>query len=280
MTMLRNRDLWPLYFLPIGAYLAFFFFYPLASGLLISVYPQGSNSWSLANYQRFFSDPKMIRILRFTALDYGIVTTLLSLLVAIPIAYKLRRPFRGISIIRSLTTLPMAYGGVIACSVLFIYLSGSGLFNLFLLRLGLVERPLRLMGNYIGLVISSMYTQVPFLFLFLLSAMVNINPSLEEAAKTLGATDWQVFRRVIFPLILPAVLTAGTLGYITNYGAFVNALICGDPAYRTRTIMIEAYHHAFQKFDWSMGIAITMIAGFVEMIFIFLYLRLQRRFVG
>jgi len=276
---MRLKTVWPLYFFPIGLFLAAFFFFPILSGFIISFHPKGSDTLSMANYVRFFSDPKLLRILRFTAMDYGIVATLLSLLVAIPITYLLRRPFSGISIIRSLVTLPMAYSGVIACSVIFIFFSGSGLFNRFLNQAGLIERPVRMMSNYTGLIIASVYQQVPFLFLFLLSAMVGIPPSLEEVAKTLGATEWQVFRRVILPLVLPAMLTAGVLGYISNYGAFVTALICGDPAYRTRTLLIEAYAQAFQRADWSLGITIALIGGMVEGVFILLYLRLQRRLV-
>ena len=277
MALIRNRDYWFLYLAPIAAFLALFFLYPFINGIIVSLHPQDAEGWSIANYVRFFSDPKMLRILRFTAIDLGIPATAISLLLAIGITYKLRKPFFGSTFLRSTITLPLAYSGVIAVSVIFIFFSGAGLFNRFLVALGLIDRPLRLMGNYWGVLIASVYQQIPFLFLFLISAMVAIPPTLEEAAKTLGATEWQVFRRVILPLIMPAIVTAGVLGYITNYGAFVTALIPGDPAFRTRTILIEAYYQAFQKGDWSMAITVSLIAAAVEMIFIFLYLRLQRR---
>ena len=136
------------------------------------------------------------------------------------------------------------------------------------------------MGNYTGVVLASIYQQVPILFLFILAALSGIDPVLEEAAKTLGASEWQVFRRVTFPLALPAITTAGILGYITNYACYVTALIAGDPAYRTRTLMIEAYEQAYRHFDWSMATTVTMIAAAFGTALAFLYLRFQRRFMG
>ena len=107
--------------------------------------------------------------------------------------------------------------------------------------------------------------------------MGGINPSLEEAAASLGATRWQIFKRIIFPLILPAILIAGILGYVSNYGCYVTALITGDPAYRTRTVMIEAYEQAYIKFNYPMAATVTVISAIVALIFMYFYLRLQRR---
>lgn len=274
---MRIKTTWPLYLLPVGLFLGFFFFYPVIRGIAASFRPEGVVGWSLANYRRFFSDPRMLRILRFTALDLGVVATSLSILIAVPIAYRLRRYFRGVTIFRTLVTLPLAYSGVIAVSLVYFAFTGAGLLSLTLRRIGIIEHPLHLMGGYTGVIIASIYQQVPFVFLFILAAMAGVNPTLEEAAKTLGASKWQVFRRVILPLTLPAIMMAAILGYITNYGAFVTAIIPGDPAFATRTVLIEAWHQAFRRWDWSMSVTITTIAGAVAMVFVYIFLLLQRK---
>lgn len=268
---------WILYLLPISLYLVSFFFYPIINAIVLSLHPKDVVGLSLANYRRFFTNLKMLRALRFTALDLGIVATALSLLVVIPITYRLRRPFRGVTIFRTITTLPLSYAGIIACSTLVVFLGSSGLPNLILMRWGVAESPVQLVYNYTGVIIASIFQQVPILFLFLLASMAGINPSLEEAAKTLGADEWQVFKRVILPLTLPAILMATLLGYISNFSCFVTALICGDPAVSTRTILIEAWSQAYEHWDWPMSTTITIIAGTAEAIFIILYLKLQKK---
>lgn len=268
---------WILYLLPIGLYLVSFFFYPIINAIVLSLHPKDVVGLSLANYRRFFTNLKMLRALRFTALDLGIVATALSLLVVIPITYRLRRPFRGVTIFRTISTLPLSYAGIIACSTLVVFLGSSGLPNLILMRWGVAESPVQLVYNYTGVIIASIFQQVPILFLFLLASMAGINPSLEEAAKTLGADEWQVFKRVILPLTLPAILMATLLGYISNFSCFVTALICGDPAVSTRTILIEAWSQAYEHWDWPMSTTITIIAGTAEAIFIILYLKLQKK---
>ena len=271
------RGAWPLYLFPVGVFFLLFFLYPMIDGLLGSLRPLGVEGLSLANYVRFFSDPRMLRVLRFTVFDLGVVVTSLSLLIAIPLAYKLRKRFRGVSVFRALVSFPMGYSGIIAVSIVFFAFSGWGLLNLSLMRLGLIDRPLELVGNFTGVVLASIYQQVPVLFLFILAALAGIEPSLEEAAKTLGASEWQVFRRVVFPLALPAISTAAILGYVLNYGAFVTAIIPGEPVRLTRTLMIEAHDQAFRWFDWPMALTVTMVAAGFGLILVFTYLQLQRR---
>jgi len=266
-----------LYLLPIGIFFGCLFMYPMIEGFLLSLHPEGAGGLSFANYVRFFSDPRMLRTLRFTAFDMGVVVTTISLFITIPLAYKLRRKFRGVVLLRTLVSAPLGYSGIIAVSIVYLAFSGWGLFNLFLMRAGIIVRPLDLVGNYTGVVLASIYQQVPILFLFILAALASIDPTLEEAAKTLGASEWQVFKRIIFPLALPAVTTAGILGYITNYSCYVTALIAGDPAYRTRTLMIEAYEQAYRRFDWSMATTVTTISAAIGLLIFFVYLRLQQR---
>ena len=270
---------WLLYLLPFMLFLAIFFIYPLISGILTSLQPEGVVGFSLANYYKFFTDKRLLRSLTFTAFDLGMVATCLSLLLAIPITYKLRRPFRGITTFRTIITLPLSYGGMIACSLIVFNLGPAGLPNLFLLKYGIIAEPFSLMHSYTGLIIASVFQQIPFIFLFLLSAMMGIDPSVEEAAKTLGASSWQVFRRIILPLVFPSIIVVGLLGYITNYGCFVTALICGEPSVATRTVAIEAWTQAYRYYNWSMAITVSLVAALVEMVFIILFLKLQKKLI-
>ena len=205
-------------------------------------------SFGFDNYIWFFSETRNLQILRFTALDLGVVVTLISVVLGIALTYRLRKPGFGVNTLRAIVAMPMAYAGLIAVTLIFIFFSSSGLLSKSLIGLGLIEEPIRMMGNYTGLVIASVYQQSPFIFLFLLSAMVAIPETVEEAAKTLGASPGVIFRWVIVPLILPAILTVAILGYIQNYGAFVTALIAGDPV-QTKPVLVHAYDIYIREAD-------------------------------
>ena len=223
------------------------------------------------NYRWFFSEWRNIEVLRFTAIDLGLVVTALSVLLGLALTYTLRKPGFGVSTLRAIVAMPMAYAGLIAVTLIYIFFSSSGLLSKTLIGLGLIEDPIRMMGNYTGLVIASIYQQAPFIFLFLMSAMVAIPQTLEEAAKSLGASPRQVFAKVIVPLILPAILTVAILGYIQNYGAFVTALIAGDPI-NSRPVLVHAYDISQREADLPRAATVAYIAGLFEMIFISAYL--------
>lgn len=228
------------------------------------------------NYRWFFSETRNLQILRFTALELGVVVTFLSLVLGIALTYQLRKPGFGINTLRAIVAMPMAYAGLIAVTLIFIFFSSSGLLSKVLIGVGIIDEPIRMMGNYVGLIIASVYQQSPFIFLFLLSAMVAIPETVEEAAKTLGASPWSIFYLVIVPLILPAILTVAILGYIQNYGAFVTALIAGDPV-QTKPVLVHAYDIYTRESDLPRAATVAYIAGAFEMIFISMYLYLLGR---
>jgi len=228
------------------------------------------------NYTWFFSEARNLQILKFTAIDLGIVVTTLSVLLGLALTYQLRKPGWGVNTLRAIVAMPMAYAGLIAVTLIYIFFSSSGLLSKSLIGLGLIEEPIRMMGNYIGLVIASVYQQAPFIFLFLLSAMVGIPDTVEEAARTLGANSWKIFIMVIVPLILPAILTVAILGYIQNYGAFVTALIAGDPV-QTKPVLVHAYDIYTREANLPRAATVAYIAGAFEMIFISIYLYLLAR---
>lgn len=233
-------------------------------------------SFGWDNYIWFFSEARNLQILKFTAIDLGLVVTFLSVVLGLALTYRLRKPGPGVNTLRAIVAMPMAYAGLIAVTLIYIFFSSSGLLSKTLVGVGLIDEPIRMMGKYVGLVIASVYQQAPFIFLFLLSAMVAIPETVEEAARTLGANSWKIFVMVIIPLILPAILTVAILGYIQNYGAFVTALIAGDPV-QTKPVLVNAYDIYIHEAHLPRAATVAYIAGAFEMIFISLYLYLLAR---
>jgi putative spermidine/putrescine transport system permease protein len=128
-----------------------------------------------------------------------------------------------------------------------------------------VAEPLELTHNYLGVVLSLFMQQFPFCFLMLLGYISGIDPSLEGSARTLGATPWIVFRRVMLPLIAPGLAIAFALVFVMSFAVFPSALMLGQPSGSTRSIAIAAYQQAFEQYDMSYASAIAVIMGLCQL---------------
>ena len=262
---------------PSVAYLLAMFVFPFAYGVLLSLRPKGGGV-SLANYVAFFLDPWQARTIWVTA-SIAVPNTLLTVLLALIVAYAMRG---GIWLERTITTmlvLPIALGTVLVAEGINGFYGPRGWLTQVLLALGLAE-PTRLTHNYTGVMLALFVQHFPFCFLMLLGYISGIDPALEASARVLGAGPWAVFRRVMWPLIAPGVAIAGALVFVMNFGVFPSAVLVGQPAGATRTIAIAAYQEAFEHYDMSMASAIAVVMGVCQLAGLAVILFLRRRMAG
>jgi putative spermidine/putrescine transport system permease protein len=249
------------------------FAYPFAYGLGLSFDPQ-EGSGPFANYDRFFSD-SFQRDTIWTTLRLALPATLINVLASVPIAVALRRRAHGRRLLTTLLVVPVSLGTVLVAEGLLRYLGPKGWFNRVLTELGIVDEPVRLTHNSTGVLLSLVITGFPFSFLLILAYVSGIDPRLEQAAATLGAGPWQRFRRVLLPLLAPGLATTFVLAFVLAFAVFPSAVLVGEPSSGTRVISIAAYQAALERYDFSMGSAIAMIMGVVELAVIALVLLLR-----
>jgi len=263
--------------LPSVAYLLVMFVFPFAYGVLLSLAP-GARGLSLANYHAFFLDPWQARTIWVTA-SIAVPNTVVTVLLALIVAYSMRRGIRGERTITAALVLPIALGTVLVAEGINGFYGPKGWLNQALVGLGVPELP-RLTHNYTGVMIALFVQHFPFCFLMLLGYISGIDPALEASARVLGAGAWAVFRRVMWPLIAPGVAIAGALVFVMNFGVFPSAVLVGQPAGATRTIAIAAYQQAFEHSDMSMASAIAVVMGGCQLAGLALILVLRRRMAG
>jgi putative spermidine/putrescine transport system permease protein len=196
---------------------------------------------------------------------------------SVPIAYRLRGRFRGKRLLTVILVLPVTLGTVLVADELLRYLGKQGWFNRVLLDLGIIDRPVRLIYNYWGVLFSLIITGFPFAFLLVLAYVSGIDPTLERAAATLGASPRQRVRRVTLPLFAPGLATTFVLAFVLAFSVFPSANLVGEPADQTRVMAITAYQAAFEKYDYSMAAAIAVLMGVFELLVISLVLAWRGR---
>jgi len=264
----------PALMLPAAVYLLVMFVYPFAYGVVLSLQSK-SGGLSLANYLAFFLDPWQARTIWVTA-SIAVPNTVLTVLLALVVAYTMRRGIRMERTITAVLVLPIALGTVLVAEGINGFYGPKGWLNQGLMAVGISEAP-RLTHNYTGVMIALLVQHFPFCFLMLLGYISGIDPALEAAARVLGAGPWAIFRRVMWPLIAPGVAIAFALVFVMNFGVFPSAVLVGQPAGATRTIAIAAYQQAFEHSDMSMASAIAVVMGGCQLLGLALILVMRRR---
>jgi putative spermidine/putrescine transport system permease protein len=258
-------------------YLLAMFLYPFGYGVVLSLRP-GGGGLSLANYLAFFGDEWQLRTIWVTA-AIAVPNTVLTVGLALLVAYAMRRGIWLERTITALLVLPIALGTVLVAEGINGFYGPKGWLNQLLLLLGVAD-PVRLTHNYTGVMIALFVQHFPFCFLMLLGYISGIDPALEHSARVLGARPWVVFRRVMWPLIAPGAAVAFALVFVMNFGVFPSAVLVGQPAGATRTIAIAAYQQAFEHYDMSAASAIAVVMGACQLVGLAVVLVLRGRLAG
>ena len=200
------------------------FVYPFSYGIGLTFQPTPATQqkWGagvFSNYAAFFKDSFVFDSIWLT-MRLALPAALFNVLASIPVAFKLRHRFRGKRLLTILLVLPITLGTVLTAQGLLIFAGRQGWLNRFLIQIGLIDQPLNLVNNYLGVMFSLVISGFPFAFLLISSYLSGIDPSIEAAAKTMGANWQQRFRRVILPLLAPGLATTFILTFVLAFSVF------------------------------------------------------------
>lgn len=224
------------------------------------------DTWEIGQYLKFITDPFYLGILLRTVL-MGLGVTALCALLGFPFAYALSR-LRGLAraMVYVLVLLPLLTSAVVRTFGWMILLGNNGFINRTLMDLGLTDVPVRLMYGMTGVVIALAEVLLPFMILALDAALLNIPPSLYEAARNLGAGRARVFVQVTLPLALPGLVSGSVLVFTLAVSAFVTPSLIGGPRVPVMSTLI--YQQGMSLLNWPFGAAIgfTMLATILALI--------------
>jgi putative spermidine/putrescine transport system permease protein len=255
---------------PVGLMIRYSFYQQTTTGDLTA-------SATLANYVRLAS-VDLYRTVVLTTLRVSAWTTLIAMLLAYPLALVM---VRGNALIgRALTVIviaPMLINVVVRTYAWRIILANgeNGVLNWSLAHFGL--GPVQLLYTEWAIIIGSVHVFLPMMVLPLSAALGKINPAVEEAAATLGASSWSVFRRVTLPLSVPGLAVGCTLVFSLTASSFVTpALLGGNFAKMLGTLVEE---QILTVFDWPFGAAIaTLLTAMVMVVDLGSVWLVERRF--
>jgi putative spermidine/putrescine transport system permease protein len=152
-----------------------------------------------------------------------------------------------------------------------VLLQRQGVVNSVLQRLGLIDQPLPLMFNEVGVLIGTTHILLPFMIFPIFSVLKSIDPDLAKAAAGLGAGPVQIFCKVTLPLSLPGVGAGVMIVFISALGYFVTPALLGGGKVTVIAMTVEKLINDFA--NWELAAALATVLLIATALFIVLYER-------
>jgi len=236
----------------------------------------------LTNYRDLLANVDLYPVARRTLLwVFGIV--FFTVLLSLPLAQLINQNFPGRKYVRWAMIFPWA-ASVVMTSMIWTWIldAYSGELNLTLTQLGLISEPVDWINNpgssFYFLMWVAVFVSVPFTSFVLLAGLQSIPPDIIEAASVDGATAWQIYRRIKFPLLRNSLLIATIINLINVFNSFpiIWVMTRGGPGYDTDTTTTFAYKLAFIESNMGQSTALGVFNFMVIMVIVGFYLRITK----
>jgi putative spermidine/putrescine transport system permease protein len=238
---------------------------PIGMTVLLSFYDWGQykgivEEFTLKNWRDMAQDSYFYGVFLRT-FRIALAVTVIAMLIGVPEAYilnRMRAPWRGLFLLVVIGPLLIS---VVARTLGWALLFGStGLVNQALLALRLVSEPLPFMFTEWGVIIVLVHVLMPLMILAVWAALQRLDPQVENAAYSLGASPLSVWRRVVLPQIVPGILSGAVIVFALAASAFATPAIIGGR--RLKVAATLAYDEFLNTLDWPLGAAVATLLFF------------------
>lgn len=263
---------------PAVVLLVVFFVYPILWMMKDSFWADGVTG---EHFRRMIDTPVYLRVLRIT-FTIALTCTVVALLLAYPVAYFLSSlSARASRLLIIFVLIPFWTSVLVRTYAWMVLLQREGIVNDWLRDLGLIDEPLQLMYNRVGVILGMTHVLLPFMILPLFAVMRGIDRDYLRASQGLGASPFQTFVRVYFPLSLPGVAAGSLLVFILAIGFFITPALMGGPRDMMIAQMIE--FQVRERLNFAFGAALSLVLLVISLTIMVVYnkiLGLDKMFGG
>jgi ABC-type sugar transport system permease subunit len=236
----------------------------------------------LQNFRELFANPNL-SVIALRTVIWVFLVVFLTVVISLPIAQLINQKFPGRKFVRWAMIVPWA-ASVVMTSIIWKWILDltSGELNLTLSQLGIISDNVDWLHDprfsFYVLVFVAVFVSIPFTSFVLLAGLQSIPADLSEAASVDGATPWQIYRRIKFPLLRNSLAIATIINLINVFNSFpiIWAMTHGGPGYDTDTTTTFAYKMAFIEYNMGPSTALGAVNFFFILIIVGIYLRVTR----
>lgn len=220
---------------------------------------------NLAYYEKFFTDSFYLSILGNT-ITLSVKTMLLSLALGYPTAYFLARTKSKIkNVLLIATVFPFLVSAVVRAYGWMVILGDHGIINEFLMQIGLLDKPSRIMYTELSVMIGMAQLLLPYMILSITSVIQGIDYNMEYAAYSLGANPIRTFLKITLPLSAPGILSGCILVFTLSMTSYITPQLLGGAKYLTVSTLI--YNQVKTTYNLEFANAICYILVFAILLF-------------
>lgn len=243
------------------AFLGLFFVYPVVSILSLGLAPEGN--FDLGAAVAVLGQPFVIDVVWFT-LWQAALSTLLTVLIALPGAYVFARyEFPGRRLIGALAIVPFVLPTVVVAAAFLALLGSRSPFGI------------RLDHTIFAIIAAHVFYNYAVVLRVVGGVWSQVDPRLEDAARVLGASRWQAFRRVTLPLLRPAIASAASVVFLFTFTSFGVILLLGGAQFAT--LEVEIYRQTAELLDLRTAAVLSLLQMTALVVLLFAYSRYQQR---
>jgi iron(III) transport system permease protein len=250
----------------IWAFLILFLVYPLGR-IFYDAVTDEAGRWTLANFHDFFTDRFYLRSF-WHSMILGVATVITSSVLGITVAFLLvRYDFVGRALFSYLTMIPIISPPLVGVLGFTFILGRAGTVNVLLMDAFDLLRPVNFLYGIHGVVLVETLHLFPMITLNVVDALGKVDPSLEEAAESVGARGWSKLWRVTLPLTTPGYVAGALLVFIWTFSDFATPLVLGVQD----LLAPQAYLNIVQFVDrriFRMGIVISALMVLLAVLFL------------
>ena len=262
---------------PVVLWLGLLIVLPHVEMLLISLRERVSPQvyrFSLKHYEAFFIEPLYWITFARTAL-YALLVTVITLLIAFPIAYYIAKIARGRarSILFILCLLPFWVSELVRTLGWMILLRETGIISRTLQLVGLSAGPIEFLYNDAAMITGLVYTSLLFMLVPLVTTLEGLDDALVEAGYDLGGNAFTVLREIIIPFAMPGIVAGCIVVFMLSLGNYVAATLLGGKSSLWFTEQI--YNQFITRFNWEQGSAFGFLLLALSSLMVWIGLKLS-----
>jgi putative spermidine/putrescine transport system permease protein len=232
-------------------------------------------SYSLDNYIEIVTDSYFHEIFART-FGLALLVTVICALIGAPEAYilsRMRNPWRSFFLVVILG--PLLISVIVRTLGWALLIGGSGVISSTLQSMGLIDEPFQLMFTFTGMTIALVHVLVPFMVIAVWASLQKLDPAVEDAGLSLGASQFTVLRRIVLPQVMPGVLSGSMIVFALTASAFATPAIIGGR--RLKVVATTAYDEFLNTLNWPLGAAIAVVLLIANIVIIASYNRFIER---
>jgi spermidine/putrescine transport system permease protein len=229
---------------------------------------------SLAQYRTFFGEPLYWHVFVRTAL-LAAIATLITLLVAFPIAWIIAKLARGrvSALLFVVCLIPFWVSETVRTLGWMILLRESGVLPAILTHLGITAQPVELLYHDATILVGLVYTSLLFMVVPLVGSLESLDNSLIEAAYDLGAKGWSILRTIVIPHAAPGITAGCIVVFMLSLGNYLTPTLLGGK--NSLWFTEQIYTQFITRFNWEQGAALGFLLLALSTAMVWLGLKLS-----